>query len=93
MRSELFKDLPHDEDTRILHSSESQFNGLNVLVETWNWDGIKGKSIILLLSQIGDRSDKEVIELLRQFTNVESDFTITRNRNGYMFINHDFTSF
>lgn len=93
MRSELFKDLPHDEDTRILHSSECHFNGLDVLVETWNWGGIKGKSIILLSSQVGDRSDKEVIELLRQITDIKSDFTVTRDRNGYMFINHDFTSF
>lgn len=93
MRSELYKDLPQDENTRILHSYECLINGLDALVESWNWDGINGQSIILLLSQVGDRSDKQVIELLRQIADIESDFIVTRDRNGYIFINHDFTSF
>lgn len=93
MRSEQFKDLPSDEDTTILHSDECLINGLDVLVESWNWDGVNGRSIVLLASQVEDRSDREVVELLRQFTDIESDFTVTRDRNGYMFINHDFASF
>lgn len=93
MRSELFHDLPYDEGTHILHSSVCRYAGLDILAESWIWDGIKGKSIVLFLSQVGSRSDKHVVDLVRQITDIESDYNVTRSTSGHLFINHDFASF
>ena len=44
--SDKFKNVPLDDDTRILFQAIKKLNKYEVLYQLWSWDGMQGESII-----------------------------------------------
>jgi hypothetical protein len=88
--SELFDNRPLDDDTRIISSEYVKLNDLDACLEQWSWDGIKGKSVILLVSQLEGSSNEEVIAFLADHISLGGDYTISANNPEYIVISYGF---
>ncbi len=88
-----FKNIPVDEDTKILDQKEIEINNYKALYKKWNWDGTLGKSIIFLNSDVAELSNNEIIQLINSSENefsIEQNSTISRSQSGFTFINFGF---
>ena len=93
MGKELFAGRSVDEDTRILSTKYFQHDGYDLLLEKWFWDGIKGKSLILLTTQISALDDSELENLAREILELPAEVKTTLKRSkDYTFFNFDFQS-
>ncbi len=87
-----FKNVPVDEDTKIIFRQEARLGEYEVLYEMWTWEGISAESIIFASDDISDLTD-EALELeVRNSPLVKSDSAITIKRlpAGYTFVNFNF---
>ena len=64
----------------------------DVLYQMWCWDGITAESFIFLSSDIADLTDDEVKNLAKSSPMIiaDSDLTMTRHEESYIFINFNF---
>ncbi|WP_018699900.1 hypothetical protein [Amorphus coralli] len=85
-----FANCPSDEDTRSVGKERRTISGLDVLLESWVYDGIIGFSAILLEEQVSNLSDEEIVERLSAELQVDSNRTISRKGDGYVFVNYAF---
>jgi len=86
-----FKDLPVDKDTRIIKNSEIQINGIDVLNQKWNFDGIIGNSIIFKSPDVSNLSDTELLEFIKEHSEIKINGSVTfSDKNGYRFVNYNF---
>ena len=93
MGNQLFAGRSVDEDTRILSAKYFQHDGYDLLLEKWFWDGIKGKSLILLTTQISALDDYELENLASEILELPVEFKTTLKRSkDYTFFNFDFQS-
>lgn len=88
--SKLFDNRPIEEDTQITSSKIVKFGDRDVCLEGWKWDGIKGKSAILLASQFEGLSDEEIAAFLNDYITLGGDYTIARTTPEYTFLNYAF---
>ena len=88
-----FKDVPLDNDTRVLFEEIIKLGEYEIMHQMWSWDGIKGESIIFDDDDIKDLSEEEIKEKVRSSPLVkdkESSMTFSQKGSGYTFVNFDF---
>jgi hypothetical protein len=87
-----FKNVPVEEDTRILFQTEATFGTYNVLYEMWTWEGISAESIIFASDDISDLTDDQLEREVRKSPLVKkgSAVTIKRLDAGFTFVNFNF---
>lgn len=85
-----FKDVGLDEDTRLLGQKLVTVEGIEVLCQCWIWDGIKGWSAVFVTNEIQDKSDDELIALVKQIEVIETAVTIKRSEK-WTFVNFNFS--
>jgi hypothetical protein len=85
-----FDNRPIDEDTQITSSKIVKFIDREICLEGWKWDGIKGKSAILLADQFKHLSDEEIAAFLSEHIALGGDYTIARPSPEYIFVNYEF---
>jgi len=83
---------PKDPGTKILRTSFHRFDGIAVLIERWNFDGICGSSAILLADQIPNMDDAAIRECLQKAGfDLGGSTTVVRN-GDFVFVNFGFES-
>ena len=94
IKSEKFKNIPVEEDTKINLRIEVKLGKYDVVYESWYWkmEACGGESIIFYHEDIKELSKKEIIALVRtsEIINKDSGTTITLNSEGYTFVNFNF---
>lgn len=87
-----FKNIPTEEDTKILSRQEKTIGEYIVLHEIWVWDGIYAESIIFANEDIEGLSDQEIEKMVRSLPILDenSDLTLTRTESGFTFVNFNF---
>ena len=92
--SDKFKNIPVEEDTKVLFRKEIAFGPYEAIHEEWKWvfEGIKAESLILLQADVAALTDEELERTLRDsgLVQYDSKVTITRDRDGYTFLNFNF---
>ena len=91
--SDKFKNVPLDDDTRVLLEEITKLGEYEIMHQMWNWDGIKGESIIFADADIKDLSEEEIKEKVRSspmVTEKESNMTFSQKGSGYTFVNFNF---
>lgn len=87
-----FKNLQIDEETKLLKPRQYRAVGsFPAALEQWKWEGVRGKSIIFLKSDVGSLSDQALLDLLAHEVVGETDATISR-REEFIYINHSFVA-
>jgi hypothetical protein len=87
-----FKNVPVEEDTKIILRQEVSLGKYSVLYEFWSWDGITAHSVIFVESDLGACTDYEVEDLIRATTllkDKDSEITI-KHTKGFVFVNFNF---
>jgi hypothetical protein len=87
-----FKNVPVEEDTKIILREEMSLGEYSVLYEYWAWDGITAHSVIFVESDLGDCSDSEIEDLIRTTSllkDKDSEITIKHSK-GFVFTNFNF---
>lgn len=90
-----FFNVPTDKDTNVFYELELKFNSYDVLHQKWDWDGIKGESLIFLIEDVKDLSKEDLIELVNSSPIVENKEQTTYSvdkSNTYVFLNFNFKS-
>ena len=92
--SDRFKNVPIDDDTKILVSLPARFGEFEVLYQKWCWDGIAAESLILVACDVLDKTDAELETEIRESPLVKpnSQVTIKRAASGYTFVNFNFSA-
>ena len=87
-----FKNVPVEEDTKILFRNEAKFGKYEVLYEMWSWEGISAESIIFESDDISDLTDEELEQEVRKSPLVKNDSAVTIKRldAGFTFVNFNF---
>jgi hypothetical protein len=88
--SKLFDNRPIEEDTKITSSKLVKFADRDIRLESWVWDGIKGKSAVLLANQFESMNDEEICVFLSEHIALGGDYTIARPSPEYIFVNYGF---
>jgi len=88
MSKKKFSDVPVEDDTKILSSSEFTVSGIDCRFESWLWDGIEGISFIFLNGDIPKLSEEELIQLIisEQF-HLKKLVTTFKKGEKYTFVN------
>ena len=86
-----FENVPVEEDTTVLLQFETRMSDYDALYQKWIWSGITAESLIFAESDLSPMDDSELEKLARTAPLVKpGEITITRNRNGFAFINFSF---
>jgi len=87
-----FKNVPVEEETRILFRKEAKLGNYEVLYEMWSWEGIQAESIIFATDDVSEMTDEELEKEVRKSPLVkkESAVTIKRLDAGFTFVNFNF---
>lgn len=94
IKSEKFKNIPVEKDTKILFRFEVKLGEYDVVYEKWYWkmNACGAESIIFFHEDIKELSREEINALVRtsMVINKDSRTTITLNSHGYTFVNFNF---
>jgi hypothetical protein len=87
-----FKQVPVDEDTRILYQHEAKLADYDILHQMWSWDGVTAESIIFDSKDVSGLSDNELEGEVRKSPILKNDssITLTRTASGFTFANFNF---
>jgi hypothetical protein len=87
-----FRNVPVDEDTRILFQLEAMLGEYEILYQKWYWDGITAESIIFYSEDVSNLDDQAIEEEVRSspLVNDGSSVTLKRCESGYVFVNFNF---
>jgi hypothetical protein len=90
--SEKFKDVPVENDTKILFQQEAMLGEYEVLYQKWSWEGITAERIIFVNKDIGKLDYKEIEAKVRTSPQIkpDTDITIARSESGFTFVNFNF---
>lgn len=90
--NDAFRNVPVEEDTKILRREIIAVDGHEVLYEKWFWDGVKGETFVFVSTEVAKLSDGELEQLARQSALLDpaSQITIKRAESGYTFVNFNF---
>jgi hypothetical protein len=87
-----FRMLRLEKDTRLLKPRQYRtVGGYPVAVEEWSWEGTRGNSIVFLTSDVGELTDKALLDLLTLEVAGVTDATISR-RDNFVYVNHSFVA-
>lgn len=87
-----FTNIPVEEDTIIKRNTLIEIEGLQALHQNWIWDGIAAESLIFIAGEVAQLDDDQFtfLALSSKLPSVDSKFTISRDREGYTYINFNF---
>lgn len=87
-----FTNIPVEEDTIIKKNTLIEIEGLQALHQNWVWDGIAAESLIFIADEVTQLDDDKLtlLALASKLPNEESKFTISRDREGFTYINFNF---
>ena len=89
--TEKFKELPVEEDTQIIFSTEAKLDQYDVVYQKWNWDGIYAESIIFFNKDIVALSDGQVKQKVASSPLVKENSQMTYKKGEkYTFVNFNF---
>ncbi len=86
MISEKFKNIPTEDDTKILSRKEKKILNYDVIHEVWIWEGIKAESFIFFNEDINDLSEEEILRILGK----NKEHTTYQKTDEYTFVNFNF---
>ncbi len=88
-----FKDIPRDEDTKILFSSPMKWGELDIVYEKWYWDGINAESVIFLNEDVANLDNEALEADVRSSPLVNDDSQVTIKRvEKFTFVNFNFST-
>ena len=89
---EKFRDVPKDEDTKVLSRAETKLGAYDALHEKWIYESVKAESLILVEAEVEGLSNEEFERELRAsgLMRTDSQVTISRGKAGYIFLNFNF---
>ncbi len=81
--------IPSEPEATILFQQLGVFDDIPACYQTWQFDGIRGESIIFHQRDLKNRKDTDLIEKVKasQLVKASSQITLSRNPPGYLFIN------
>jgi hypothetical protein len=88
------KNIPEQENTKIIFRAEAKFADLDVVYEKWEWDGILAESIIFDEDDVSEMNDDEIINQVKDSPLFDDkiykgDPTI-RHLSGFVFVSFNF---
>jgi hypothetical protein len=95
MMEDKFKDVPVDEETKIIFESKMKFDNKDILYQKWIWDGIMGESIIFYFDDVKELNDEEFVNYIKSSDIVadKSSITIAKSKDEkYRFANFNFVT-
>ena len=91
--SNKFKNIPVEEDTKILMSSPMRWGELDIVYQKWNWEGIRAESIIFLNEDVKEMSDEALESVVRDGPIVREGSQMTiKKGDDFTFVNFNFVS-
>ena len=88
---EKFKNIPVDDDTRILATTVERIEGYDVAYQKWSWDGTYGESIIFFNEEVKSLSKEDILELVQKANFIVLGSGITYKQGDiYTFLNFNF---
>ena len=92
--NEKFKNIPLEEDTRVLSRKQITFGPYDAIHEKWKWlfEGVSAESIILLEADVAALTDEELTQQLKASSLLapNSQITIARGKDNFTFLNFNF---
>ena len=87
-----FKDVPVEDDTKIIFQQEAKLGDYDILYQKWFWEGIAAESIIFANEDVIDLSDEEIEMKVRTSPLLKTGSSITMKRleSGFTFVNFNF---
>lgn len=81
--------IPNDPATTILFQQAGVFDDIPACYQAWQFDGIRGESIVFLKKDLKGRKDTDLIQKVKasQLVRQNSQITFSRNPPDYLFIN------
>ncbi|GAA0792373.1 hypothetical protein [Marinobacterium sediminicola] len=91
---EAFSNVPVDPDTRILASHLLDVQGHQALLQLWSWEGLCAMSLIFHEDETASLSDEALrkLAIVSGIPKEGTSFTISRNKQGYAFVNFNFSN-
>lgn len=92
--TEKFKDIPVEEDTRIIASLEAKIADYDVVYQKWYWAGIQAESVIFFNEDIADLSEAQIKDEVAQCTALvkENSQLTFKKVEKYTFVNFNFVA-
>ena len=89
-----FKNVPVEDDTKILISTEASLGKFSVLYQKWRWEGVTAESLIFDSCDVAELTDEEIMNEVKSSPLLIADTKITLSRvaSGYVFVNFNFIS-
>lgn len=88
---EKFRDIPVDEDTRIISREFVKVGDLDAVREKWSWEGILGETLIFATGDVKDMDDVALEQLLREQEKLEDNLKVIIKRGErFVFVNFRF---
>ncbi len=87
-----FKDIPVEEDTRIITSVEAKIEDYDVVYQKWHWDGITAESVIFFNDDVADLTEEQIkheVALCTALVKEDSQLTFKKG-DKYTFVNFNF---
>ncbi len=90
-----FKNVPLDNETKILSEHIVELGNYEALFQVWSWDGHIAQSIIFTETEAEKLSDDVIEKLIRtlKFIDKEIELRINRSVKGYTFVNFTMNNF
>lgn len=87
-----FEGLSIESDTTLLRREKIEVGGISAVYERWRWDGLRGETLVFRDADANHHDDAALEELARSsgYIDHDSSITISRNRDGYSFVNFNF---
>ena len=85
---DLNKIVPTDLDTKIIHSEIRQLGNISFKVETWDWDGILGHSLIFTEESFATLNEESLKTLFQAESGLSIDSSYIKHTTGLVFINY-----
>ncbi len=91
---EKFKDIPVEEDTRILASFETKVDNYDVVYQKWYWGGIYAESIIFFNEDITGLTEEQIkIQVAENTALLKENSQMTFKKGDiYTFVNFNFVT-
>lgn len=87
-----FKQVPLDEDTKIVFRQEAKVGQYNGLHEVWLWDSIIAESLIFVHEDIKSLNEDELKMMITSsgIFDIGSSVLVKSSESGYTFVNFNF---
>ncbi|MDN3605847.1 hypothetical protein [Kaistella yonginensis] len=82
--------IPVDNGTTVLFRETIKFGSLDATWESWIWEGVQAFSVIFKVDDINKYSDKKLLEMTKHIVK-DSKPNISRNGQGFVFVNYGFS--